>query len=249
MREGVLYMRGAFPFSIPPGIPDGLIRDAKVLLGIDEEVLTAVRGDLEAFAGFLDKRAIKGVLTSRVQNSDACEALTRLIAGIDSRLRALGQTPKSFLSQIDDWLNEKENHAKGLLSREEFDQLKPRLSTLIQPYPGLNRQAKAERLSEATGLPLEKIDIICDLRPVFDESRERVEGIIPFTTLKVVCKGVDGLPVAIEAILTQQDVVQLANASAEAKKKLARLRGLLQEKELPVPSVDMTMEGDNDEIT
>lgn len=244
MREGVLYMRGAFPFSIPPGIPDGLIRDAKVLLGIDEEVLTAVRGDLEAFAGFLDERAIKGVLTSHIQNADACDALTRLIAGIDSRLRGLGQTLKAFLSQIDGWLNDKENQTKGLLAREEFDHVKARLLTLIQPYPGLNRQAKAERLSAATGLPLEKVDIICDLRPVFDESRERVEGIIPFTTLRVVCKGVDGLPVAIEAILTQQDVVQLAEASAAAKKKLTRLRRLLQEKDLAVPSVGVTMEGD-----
>ena len=77
------------------------------------------------------------------------------------------------------------------------------MSIVIKPYPGLHRQAKAQKLSEATGLRLEHLEIICDLRPVFDDERESVEGVIPYT---IVCLGSDGLPVAMETILSQADV-------------------------------------------
>ena len=114
----------------------------------------------------------------------------------------------------------------------------------IKPYPGLNRQAKAQRLSEATGLRLENVEIICDLRPVFDNERESVEGVIPYTILRIVCIGADGLPVAMETILTQAEVGELAKKSEAAVKKLDRLRALLAEKELPIPPVTMVKKGD-----
>ena len=88
------------------------------------------------------------------------------------------------------------------------------------------------------------MEIICDLRPIFDDKRESVEGVIPYTILRIVCIGADGLPVALEAILTQAEVGELAKKSEAAVKKLDRLRALLAEKELPIPPVRMVKEGD-----
>jgi len=241
MSDTVLYIRGGFPF---PGveIPDGLIRDAKVLLGLDIELLESVRHSLETYEGFLDRGALQQVLASRIEDPELCRALGRLIVNIDEHLRRTSRTIEQLLQQIEQWLQEEENQQKGLLSAEELEELRGRMQLVIRPYPGLNRQAKARRLSEATGLPLEKVDIICDLRPVFDKDRENVEGIIPYTTLRIVCTGADGLPVALDAVLSQQDVAQLAKASSDAQKKLAKLKALLHEKKLPIPHIDMTME-------
>jgi hypothetical protein len=83
------------------------------------------------------------------------------------------------------------------------------------------------------------VEIICDLRPVFDNERESVEGVIPYTILRIVSIGADGLPVAMETILTQAELGELAEKSEAAVKKLDRLRALLAEKELPIPPVTM----------
>lgn len=237
-------MRGPLPFSPEYGVPDGLIRDAKVLLNVDKGALRPIREELSGFQGFLDRETIEDLLKSHLEDEESCRRLARLVAGIDNRLLATNQSIEEFLALIEAWLADEDNQQKGLLSEEEFAELRQRLPLVLGPFPGNRRQAKAEGLSQATGLPLEKIDIICDLRPVFDGDRETVEGIIPYTTLRIVCKGADGLPLAIEAILSQDDVGQLAKASADAKKKLARLRQLMEEKELPVPRIAMTREDD-----
>ncbi len=244
MRETILYMRGPMPFGPEYGIPDDLIRDAKALLDLDVEVIGSIRDELQAFRGFLDRGTIEGIVHSYVANEESCHRLARLIVDIDGRFRATGQNVDEFLSRIQEWLDDEENQRKGLLCEQEFAELRERLPLVVGPFPGRTRQAKAARLSQATGLPLEKIEIICDLRPVFDKDKESVEGMIPYTTLRIVCKGADGLPVALEAILSNDDVAQLAEASGDAKKKLARLGKLMQEKELTVPHIAMTREGD-----
>jgi hypothetical protein len=247
MRETVFYLRGQLPFGPEFGIPDGLIRDTKTLLDLETGQIEAVRRELEAFPGFLDQTKTEKLIGSVIEDRRTCGALARLIANLDRRLRATGQGVDGLLSHIGEWLKDEANQRKSLLSESEFEQVKARLPLVLRPIPGLERQAKAERLSQATGLPLEKIEIICDLRPVFDKERDHVEGVIPYTTLRIVCKGADGLPVALEAILSQQDVSRLAKASANAEKKLARLRDLLAEKQLPIPRTNMTMEaGDNE---
>ncbi len=247
MRESVFYIRGQFPFGPEFGIPDGLIRDAKTLLDLETGQIEEVCRELEGFPGFLDRMKTEELIGSVIEDRHTCRAVARLIANVDRRLRATGQNVDQLLSHIGEWLKDEGNQRKGLLSESEFEELKTRLPLLLRRVPGLERQAKAERLSQATGLPLEKIEIICDLRPVFDKDRDHVEGMIPYTTLRIVCKGADGLPVALEAILSQQDVSQLVRASANAEKKLARLRDLLAEKQLPIPRTNMTMEaGDNE---
>jgi hypothetical protein len=244
MPEPVLYLRGPFPFGAEFGVPDDLIRDAKRLLDLETEQIEAARNRLEAFDGFLDREKTEELLGQDIEDREGRSALARLIVNVGRRLSTKDWSVEKLVSQIEAWLDDKENQRKGLLSRDELEQLKPRLPLLLRRFPGLDRQAKAERLSHATGLPLEKIDIICDLRPVFDKDRDRVEGMIPYTTLRLVCTGVDGLPVLFEALLTERDVQQLAEASANAEKKLTKLREFMEQKELSVPRVGMTTEGD-----
>lgn len=51
-----------------------------------------------------------------------------------------------------------------------------------------------------------------------------LEGLIPYTRLRVVSTGADGLPRALEAELTHQQVVDLAERAEKAKGKLDVLR-------------------------
>jgi len=238
MRDTILYVRG--PFGGKIAISGGFIKDAKILLDLDINQINAIRDDLRAFPGFLDREKLSDIVHTYVEDERSCGRLARFIMAVDKKLRTTEQNVHHLMSSVQKWLDGKENQKKPLLSREQFEELQQRLPLLIQPFSGLSRQAKAERLSEATGLPLEDVQIICDLRPVFDEERECVEGMIPFTTLRVVCKGVDGLPVALEAVLSRTQVSELLTKATAAEKKLSRLEELLSKKDLPVPWIALT---------
>ncbi|MBN2476362.1 MAG: hypothetical protein JXB62_17245 [Pirellulales bacterium] len=244
MRETVIYVRGDFPFGPEYRVPDGLIRDSRVLLELDLSLIESIRDELLACPGFLDRKALEDLLCAHVDSEESCRRLARLVAGIDERLRGTGQGVKGLLLAIKEWLADEENRKKGLLSEEEFEEVRKRLPLIAGPFPGHERQAKAEQLSQTTGMPLKKIEMICDLRPVFDKGRDVVEGMIPYTTLRIVCTGADGLPVATEAILSCDDVAQLAKASADAKKKLERLQQFMREKNVSIPRVAITLEDD-----
>ena len=227
-----------------PGIPDGLIRDARVLLDFEESQLEAIREDLNKFPGFLEGTELESRLRSHVRDEESCRRLARLIGVADDRWRQLDHDVSHIIGQVEKWLADVTNQKKGLLSQEEFQTLRKRLPIIIQRYPALDRQAKAESLAEATGQPLQKLELICDLRPVFDKARDKVEGMIPLTILKVVCTAVDGLPIAMEAILSEKDVARLAKATADAQRKLQKLRALVTNTGIPIPSTDLTRQSD-----
>lgn len=244
MGDTVLYMRGPFPFGMDRGVSADLVADAKATLEVDRDLLDAIATELESFPGYLDKHSVRDIIGQYVSNEEQCQRLSRLVFGVGERLRLLNQNVEDLLSNISDWQQDDENREQHLLSPQEFGELQDRLPLIIRHYPGLRRQVKAKNLSESTGNRLEDLAIICDLRPVFDEERQKVEGVIPFTTLKVVCKGVDGLPVSLEAILSEMEVHDLAKKAGAAVEKLKCLRDLLAAQDLPIPPLDMTKRGE-----
>ncbi len=231
MPEQVFYIRGRFPFE--RGVSSELVSDARLVLDLQPGQIKALAAELEAFPGFLDKETLKGIVDQYEESEDRRKRLTNLITGTDARLRQADQTVNDLLSGILEWQKSEENQKLQLLSVQEMEELQRRLPLLTRPYQGLRRQGKARRLTEATGFPLEDVEIICDLRPVFDEERKDVEGIIPYTIMKVVGKGSDGFPLSLEVVLTETDVNDLAKKAAAAVEKLKRLRDLLAAKELP----------------
>ena len=127
-----------------------------------------------------------------------------------------------------------------MVTEAQLGILQARLLELLACAPGLQRQAKAEKLSEATGQRLKRLQMICDLRPIFDSERKQIEGVIPLTTLSAICEGVNGFPVGFEAILSEQDVENLCELANRTKQKLAALKRLAGSVELPIPSVELT---------
>ena len=177
--------------------------DAKTLLEIGKDQISTLATRLQEHKGFLDRDSLTAEIQKDVQNEKHANGLARFISGIHELSRATGQGTDALIRQIEEELK-KEEDAEKRLSGENLDRLCSRLGQLIKPYPGLSRQSKAQRLCTLTGCPLEAVEIVCDLRPVFNEDRTAVEGMIPYTTLRIVQKGADGFPVATEAILSNK---------------------------------------------
>ena len=216
-----------------------VVEAVKVVLGESEETLKRLGAELAEVKGYLSDAGRKAILLRELGDEERASKFEKLLrtqeifardhGGIDGLL--------SFLEKVQTGTA---NQEQPILSPNELSDLKCLLPLIFRPYPALQRQAKAERLAVATGLCAETIELVCDIRPVFDDSRKNVEGVIPFTTLKVVATGVDKFPVSFEAVLSASDVLALLKKAEFAVAKLNALGRLAEFFNLPVPSVDLT---------
>jgi len=240
--ETVVYVRSPFPLTVDRLVNATFVEDAKLILGLPIEQLEAIGGALREFPGFLDQRSLHELINSIIRNDEHAKSLSRVIFILSELLRFSANGRKVLSDQLDEWQKGDEN--QKMLSAEDFAALQQRLFMFFRTYAGIERQAKARRLVEATGFKLKEIEIICDLRPVFDENRTMVEGIFPYTILKIVCDGVDGLPFSQEAILSEHNVAELAKKAEAAVAKLRSLKELLSAKQIPIPAVGTSNKGE-----
>lgn len=232
------YVRAALPEL---GISEPFVKDLKVLLSLPEEVLHQVGEELANYPGFLSSRIQKDIISNNpnILSKDVALKLAEIVRFGEAYLRR-NKGDNILLGDLDDWQRGPENRDPEVLTREELDRLKMLLPVIIREYPGRLRQSKAVQLSEATGLRVESIDLICDLRPILDETRSQVEGVIPLTTLKIVASGVDRFPISFEAILSAKDVQELLRTAERAISKLNALGEFAAQRDLRIPAVDLT---------
>ena len=134
MTETVFYMRGVPPPGFEPGISEGLIRDAKLLLHLEQDQFDAIRAELESFRGFLDRDALEGLLQQQIDDAGICRRIARLIVAVEERSRIFKDYRESLVSGIGEWLQEEENRERNVLSDEEFQE--PRLSERVKKCQG-----------------------------------------------------------------------------------------------------------------
>ncbi len=236
MSEPVLYIRGFPPFGSQP-IGDPVIDDLCIVGNIVENQLERLCESLEKVKGFLDPSRISSLITKEILDSKQARAVFRVLVNIKP------DTLDEFIEHVDEWRTENQ----GKVSEEIYQNIKKTLKRIVRPYGALERFRKAEHLEKATGQALEDVQLICDLRPIFDESRENIEGVIPYTRLRIVAEGADGLPVATEVELTQQQVQELAEKAQNALKKLRTMKQQT-EKWLPggIPELSRTWSSDRE---
>src|SRR5262249_110898 len=146
-----------------------LIRDTKVILDLTVDQLSAIALELSTAAGFMDADALRAVLASHIQKEDQVQSLFRVISSLDNFIQSPGQPSDVFLSRIKEALSKIPKEMFSVFTDAEYEELRRRLPIIAKRYPAFHRFTKAKRLSEATGMLLEDVQIICDVRPVFDE--------------------------------------------------------------------------------
>lgn len=213
MPEPILYMRGFPPsFSVDP-VPEGLLDDFKLIIGLSDNVIDELCKHLSKVQGFLNPKVLLETIEVIVEDTNTAKAVQGIIINI---------SPSQF-ERMKKYLDEMVKEKDFPLDQKQIQRLKQVLGNLIQPYPSLARFQKAERLAKITGQQLETVELICDLRPIFNEDRKKVEGMMPYTRLHIVATGEDGLPKAFEVELTRQQVADLAEKTGKAKSKLETL--------------------------
>jgi hypothetical protein len=220
MTIQTLYFRGDFPQGDFSSIPAEAIRDAAHLLSVDPIAFEKLISDLRVFDGFVDQGELTRRLLPAVAGDDEkAKGIARFVDRYHELIRTHGVPVSKFIRIFLDGL--KKADPKGeLIPSCSASAFCVRLEQLFTSYPGYLRQAKAEELAKNCGIPIEGIEIILDLRPVFDSDRTTIEGVIPVSRLRIVSTAFNGLPVLTEVVLTEYELEQLETVVSQAKAKL-----------------------------
>lgn len=243
MPDPVFFMRGLprAPLEAVISEPTALA-DLKAIADLSEDKASALKKTLSKTSGFLDPASLFAVIRKIVGDDDTSHALRRAF----ENLRAIpSKRVLAVLQRL-----KKQNRRDFPLDDSAFERLGKNLPILKGLYPALARFEKAKRLATLTGQQLESIEIVCDLRPIFDQDRKAIEGMMPYTRLCVVATGADGLPKPFEVELTRQQVHDLSDKALKAKEKLVVLNQSV-ESWMPngIPNLPLTRPPEEEEIS
>lgn len=211
---------------------DAFQEDAAAVEKTSSEDLDKVAAALDRAEGFLGPEALREVVGSVIQDRAQARGVASFIFNM-YRLRQ--RHGESFLVRFEQDLR---RHAPTPLKEARFIAVLPRL---LQKRAPMDRHAKADTLSGRVGGSLHSFSITCDLRPVFDDKREALEGMFPVALLKI--DAVDAYrQESILVNLTAKELDRIVAEATNAQKKVAALKALLTERGIRVPEAGVRAE-------
>lgn len=128
-----------------------------------------------------------------------------------------------------DWLTELRASSDVLLREfpeEDWKNFQERFQIIQQfiPVRCIASHAKHENLQTVLGNQFQDVDIICDVRPIFNDTRDFVEDVIPVTTLKIRYRNQLEEVQVLEVVLSKENIDTLEEKIRIANKKWNVLR-------------------------
>lgn len=212
---------------------DGFVRDARNLMKVPSDKLAAIELGID-HAVFLDPEALESLIGEHIEAEELRRSLQVLFVNLGRMRRSGPPDAAEFDSLLEEALTEAlEKH----FAEAELAEVVERVKRIAAARPSLDRQHKAESLVGTTAPKLQNLHLITDLRPVFNEGRDAVEGMVPVATLCMTIDDRDGVPQVIRVNLSHSDLDDLCSKVELAQRKLLALRGLMESKQIPVPTV------------
>jgi hypothetical protein len=237
--RGLLLGRPPFKFLAGHLAQDEeFLRDAQRILELTPEAFDRLATELNRANAFLDREALLDIVNSVFGAGDESRDIVSLINRAGGMLHDADMPAAEAMDELGKALQEKATS----IPEEDRRILIARLRTLVAEPLGLAKQYKARQLVDATGLELDHFRIICDIRPIFDEGRERVEGAIPLTLLRLEYSRPDGEESGVlEVRLDEKKLKELETALTRTKQKLKGTKDLLKEVGLAIPRTKATI--------
>lgn len=116
---------------------------------------------------------------------------------------------------------------------------KTRLQSLVElctTAPSISRQHKATRLANATGDEFESVHFVCDVRPVFDDDRSKIEGAIPVCVLHLAF-GDAMNPETVDIRLNSSDLKNFTEEVEAANRKMALIVEMLEARKIETTTI------------
>jgi hypothetical protein len=210
---------------------EGLRAGLKQIVSLPDLEFSSLAAALDAHPNFLTTADVTEIVQKHV-SSEVSEGLTRTLLRLNSAIRN-AQEPEDEADEALEVLCAAIAKFPADFPRDSVEVLKVRLRGLVLAPRGFKRQKKAETLAEATGADLNELNIICDIRPVFDDARKEIDGALVIATLTLEILELDGRSSSVECRLTEKQLDDLYKVSVLAKQKLVAIKTLLNAKSIP----------------
>lgn len=207
------------------------IEDAKRFLALDDDVIKIVMDDVAADTGFVGRERISEIANKHITSPAHAESASNFIYNLDTIRRGLG-VPHEVLSASlsQELINNTE------LSGFDAEKIASRLTLILTPTSGREKQAKALSVLSRTGAHAHDLSIVCDIRPVFDESAARIDGFVPITLLRFTRHHLNNRE-AVEVRLNENDLQKLAKETERALLKLQTLKDFIKSSGSTLPNL------------
>jgi len=214
------------------------LEDAEHILKLDEDAYLRLATQLAKTDTFLSRSDL-GTLVGEVlgEDSDRIASIIYRIGGI------VHDADMDVLDAMDALATAIEEKAQSL-EPQERQILCDRLRKLVAEPIGIAKQYKARQLVDAIGAELDGFRIICDIRPIFDQKRERIDGAIPLAILRLEYSEPNGESAVVELRVTEKQIAEFGEKIADANLKLRMIKELLASQNVPIPRTKSTVSED-----
>ena len=218
---------------------DDFLSDAKQIVELDEDVYLRLATELAKSDTFLSRSDLTVVVGECI--GDDSERIATIIYRIGGIIHDADMDAAAAMDALAKAIEEKAES----LDVHDRRKLTERLRKLVAEPIGIAKQYKARDLVDAIGAELDSFRIICDIRPIFDRSRERIDGAIPLTVLRLDYSAPDGESAVLEVRVTEKQIGQFEEKISDAKLKLRMIKELLSRQNLPIPKTKSTVSEDD----
>ncbi|MCH8042930.1 MAG: hypothetical protein IID44_04350 [Planctomycetes bacterium] len=212
------------------------LNDARHILDIDQDAYLRLSTQLAKSDAFLSRSDLVSIVGEALGASEDSKRIASIIYRFGSILHDADMDATEAMDELGRAIEEKAES----LDPQERRTLTDRLRKLAAEPIGIAKQYKARQLVDAIGAELDDFRIICDIRPIFDKQRERIEGAIPLTVLRLEYSKPDGESAVVEVRVTEKQIARFGEKMADAGLKLRMIKDLLVHHELPIPKTKST---------
>jgi hypothetical protein len=217
---------------------EDFLDDVKQIIDLDEDAYLRLATQLAKADTFLSRSDLANIVGEVLSEG------SERIASIVYRIGGIVHDADMDATKAMDVLAEAIEQKAERLEAPDRRTLTDRLRRLVAEPIGIAKQYKARELVDAIGAELDGFRIICDIRPIFDRNRERIDGAIPLSILRLDYSKPDGESAVVELRVTEKQIAQLGEKVADAKLKLKIIKELLASQDLPIPKTKSTVSED-----
>lgn len=216
---------------------EDFLADASLILGLEEDAFLRLAAALERSDTFTGRDALDKMATEALSGKGDAAKLGATIYRI---ARVLHDADIPVNEAMDVLSAAMAEHEKSY-APEKRQRLVERLRRLIVIPTGFARQFKAQKLATATGGELDQSQIICDIRPIFDAERQKIEGAFPLAVLRLEYTAPDNESMVLEMRISEKQIETLETIAATAKRKISLIKEHLKSQNIPIPSTKATL--------
>jgi len=216
---------------------EDFLRDTRRILQLDQDVYSRLATQLDTTDDFLDRRSLILLISKILGEGSEARDIASIIYRIAGLLHDADMPAQEAMDELGEAIVRK---ADGI-EPQDRQILVDRLRALAADPVGLAKQCKARQLVDATGSELDEFQLICDIRPIFDQARERIQGAVPLAVLRLEYTLPSADSAVVEVRVTERQIEELESKIATAKRKLKLIKELVADQRLPIPRTKSTV--------